>query len=199
MIPRLRSERFTASRTLEFLLGAAACFTVIVQPAWPSANDGDAAGTPRTTTRGAETVHSCPWKDLKFSASTKASNFGTGQPILLTSTVANHNSVTCSITIGHDHGYDPSQVIVNQATKFVWDACDLNNKAGSCSNLWMLEDLAPGASYVLDTTWSQRWGQGSGNPPTQVPAGHYVFASGYSDLINSVVHNASATVGFAIR
>jgi len=124
--------------------------------------------------------------------------FKPGQAVVLTSTVANHDAVTCSIVMGFDHGYDPSQAVVTHAGKFVWDACDLNNKAGACSDLWVLKNLGPGTHYVLTSTWDQEWGQGAGTQG-QVPAGSYKFDSGYTDLINSVLHSASASVYFSIR
>lgn len=168
------------------------------QAAWASAANHDVSGLGSTRSNTNEAVHSCPWKDLKFSASMKATEFEPGQPVSLRSTVTNRDAVTCSITVGHDRGYDPTQVIINHVRKFVWDACDLDNKAGSCSNLWMLTDLAPGTSYKLVTTWNQLWGQGSGRPPVQVPAGTYKFGSGYTDLVNSVIHSVSASVAFVI-
>ena len=123
--------------------------------------------------------------------------FKSGEAVVLTSTLTNHDMATCSVVIGFDHGYDPSQIVVTHSGKFVWDACDLNNKAGACSDLWVQKDLGPGADYVLTSTWDQQWGQGAGMP-VQVPAGRYEFGSGYTDLIDSVLYNASASVVFSI-
>jgi hypothetical protein len=177
---------------LKLALAAAAVAAALAGfPTWGSAEN---VTTKATTTNA---VPSCSWKDLKFSASMKSRSFEPGQPVVLTSTVTNHSSDRCSVVIGHDHGYDPSQVVVNHTGKFVWDACDLDNKEGACSDLWMLKDLSSGASYTLTSTWDQKWGNGAGEP-VQVPAGRYKFGSGYTDLINSVLYNASASVDFVI-
>jgi len=167
-------------------------------PTWTPAKVPDRAepsGSATTTTTQPPLL--CPWKDVRFSASMKAKSFKPGQPVVLSSIVTNHGKATCSVVIGFDHGCDPTQVVVAHSGKFVWDACDLNNKVGARSNLWVLKDLRSGASYALTSTWHQKWGQHAGKP-VQVPAGAYDFVSLYTDLINSVLYNASASVAFTI-
>ena len=167
-------------------------------PAWgPAANlaPRPAASAARLATQAPPR---CPWDDLTFAALMKSRSFKLGQPVVMTSLVTNHDSHRCSIVVGYDHGRDPSQIVLKHGGKFVWDACDLDNKAGACSQLWMLQTLAPGASYRLASTWNQTWGPGA-RKSGQVPAGRYKFGSGYTDLIHGVLHNASASVRFRIR
>lgn len=181
------------------LVAAVAATLACAFPAWTPLASAD--GMPRAAALPAAATTTppanCPWKDVKFSASLQAKTFKPGQLIVLSSVVTNHYTSTCSVVIGFDRGYDPTQVIVTHSGKFVWDACDLNNKAGACANLWMLKDLGPGGSYTLTSTWHQRWGLHAGKP-VQVPAGAYEFGSGYTDLVDSVLHNASASVAFTI-
>jgi hypothetical protein len=166
-------------------------------PATTAANEVRTREIPVTTKAG-RSVPVCPWKDLRFSASMKARTFKPGQPVVLRSIVTNGDTVTCSVVIGYYHGYDPSQVVVNHAGRFVWDACDLDDKAGACADLWVMKNLGSGDSYVLTSSWDQRWGQDASGTG-QVATGRYRFDSSYTDLIGSVLHNVSAGVAFSIR
>lgn len=178
-------------------LGVAAVVVVGGTPGPARADQGAVRGAGARPDRPDTSPPECRWNDLRTVGGLNGRSFGRGQKVVMTTRVTNVGQSECTIVIGADHGFDPTQDVRRSGNTY-WDACWLRDRPGACFDIWLTHKLAPGGSYSLTSQWDQRTGTDS-KPPRQVVAGTYAFVTDYADLVGSTVHNAVARLSFVIR
>jgi len=121
---------------------------------------------------------------VKIKASTDAKYYGVGEKVLITSTITNTSTTSCSVWLGKDPGFSPSFVVTNWKGVVVWDRCDHRDGFGACFYVLLQHPLKPGASYSETAVWDQG-SRPHGTKPVRVPPGPYRFTTHYQYIKGS--------------
>ncbi len=120
----------------------------------------------------------CSQSQVRITAQTNHGVYPPGHPVVMTSSITNVSSSSCTIFLGAVRGWSPTFTVTNSKGVVVWDRCWVRDQPGACATVLFSHTLRPGHRYQQKATWDQRSGP-DGQPPVQVPQGQYTFATYY--------------------